>query len=366
MGQGASKKRTKRRRKRRPNKVVAVDVFCGVGGLTYGLEKAGIDVRLGIDIDPDCEYPYSTNNAARFLLKSVAQVTAKDFESQKRRSAYRLLAGCAPCQPFSTYRQKAGIKDDRWKLLGHFARLARETKPDLITMENVPNLEKQVIFRTFVADLKSMGYHVAYEVVDCSAFGVPQQRRRLVLLASNLGPISLLRPRKRKARTVKQAIGRLPKISAGGICPTDRLHQSCELSELNLKRIRASKPGGTWRDWDDDLVAACHRRTTGKTYPGVYGRMAWNEPAPTMTTQYFAFGSGRFGHPSQARGISLREGAILQSFPRAYKFVRPEQPIYRRTVGRLVGNAVPVKLGEAIGKSILSHVRSLGESKKAA
>jgi DNA (cytosine-5)-methyltransferase 1 len=144
------------------------------------------------------------------------------------------------------------------------------------------------------------------------------------------------------------------------------LHQSCELSELNLKRIRASKPGGTWRDWDTELVAACHRRATGKTYPGVYGRMVWDEPAPTMTTQYFAFGSGRFGHPSQARGISLREGAILQSFPRGYKFVKRGQPIFRKTVGRLIGNAVPVKLGEAIGKSILSHVRSQRGSKKAA
>ncbi len=364
MGRGASSK--KGRRITRPTKIVAVDLFCGVGGLTHGLERAGIDVRLGIDIDPNCEFPYAENNAARFLLKSVSEVTADDLKSAKPKTGYHLLAGCAPCQPFSTYRQKAGIKDDRWKLLDHFARLARETKPDFITMENVPNLEKQKVFLRFVSTLKGIGYHVAYEVVDCSEFGVPQQRRRLVLLASRLGPIILLKPKRKKKRTVKDAIGRLSRISAGSVCATDPLHQSCELSELNLKRIRASRPGGSWRDWDDKLVAACHRRKTGKTYPGVYGRMAWDEPAPTMTTQFFAFGSGRFGHPSQARGISLREGAILQSFPRTYKFVKAGQPIYRRTIGRLVGNAVPVKLGEAIGRSVISHVRSLRVSKKAA
>ncbi|MDH6178738.1 DNA (cytosine-5)-methyltransferase 1 [Bradyrhizobium japonicum] len=341
-------------------------MFCGVGGLTRGLEKSGIAVRLGVDIDPNCEYPYTANNGAKFLLKSVTELTAKDLDQGKIQTGYKLLAGCAPCQPFSTYRQKTGAADDRWKLLDHFGRLARETKPDLITMENVPNLEKQSIFRDFVAALKKMEYHVSYEVVDCSEFGVPQQRRRLVLLASKLGPIELVRPKSKKARTVRQAIGRLPRIEAGGVHLKDPLHQSCELSELNLKRIRASKPGGTWRDWDRELVAACHRRKTGKTYPGVYGRMVWDEPAPTMTTQYYAFGSGRFGHPSQARGISLREGALLQSFPRDYKFVKKGQPIFRKTVGRLIGNAVPVKLGEAIGRSIIAHVRSRRDPKKAA
>lgn len=349
-----------------PRRVTAVDLFCGVGGLTHGLAKSGIDVRLGVDIDPDCEYPYTANNKAKFLLKSVTDLSVEDLTQPLRRGGFRLLAGCAPCQPFSTYHQKAGEKDSRWRLLDHFGRLAAELDPDLITMENVPNLEKQKVFRSFVSKLKRLGFHVSYEVVDCSEFSVPQQRHRLVLLASKLGPIELLRPTSRAKKTVKQAIGRLPRIAAGGRCSRDRLHQACELSDLNLARIRASIPGGTWRDWDKSLVADCHRRKTGKTYPGVYGRMVWNEPAPTMTTQYYAFGSGRFGHPSQTRAISLREGAILQSFPRSYKFVARGKPISRKAIGRLVGNAVPVKLGEAIGKSILAHVRSHTKPKKAA
>lgn len=350
------KKHTRARaRQERSPRIAAVDVFCGVGGLTHGLAKAGIDVRLGVDIDPACEYPYKANNRSDFLLKSVVDLEPSDIDVAPGKSLL-LLAGCAPCQPFSSYSQKGRPSKRRWNLLKHFGRLVEETDPDLITMENVPNLAKQHVFLRFVAGLKRQDFHVSHEIVDCSEFGVPQQRQRLVLLASKLGPITLIRPkRKRKPKTVKAAIGGLPRLKAGGVCRKDRLHQASELSATNLKRVRASKPGGSWREWGEDLVAPCHRRKSGKTYPGVYGRMEWSKPAPTITTQYFGFGNGRFGHPTQARAISIREGAILQSFPKTYKFVRPDKPVYRKTIGRLVGNAVPVKLAQAIGKSIVAH-----------
>lgn len=336
--------------------IKAADIFCGVGGLTRGLERAGIEVELGVDIDPACEYPYTANNSAKFLRKSVVRASASDLVLDRKPGTRRLLAGCAPCQPFSSYHQKADTSDRRWYLLRHFARLAEECDPDFITMENVPNLEHQLVFKRFVKRIKNLGYEVSHEVVDCSDFGVPQVRRRLVLLASKLGPIALERPRrKRKAKTVKQTIGKLPPIEADEVHPKDRFHQASGLSTLNMRRIRASKPGGTWRDWNRELVARCHTRKTGRTYPGVYGRMAWNEPAPTITTQYFGFGNGRFGHPVQNRGISLREGAMLQSFPKGYRFVAPGKPIHRSTIGRLVGNAVPVKLGEAIGRTLIAH-----------
>jgi DNA (cytosine-5)-methyltransferase 1 len=213
------------------------------------------------------------------------------------------------------------------------------------------------VFASFVKSLECQGYKVWNEVVNCSDHGVPQQRERLVLLASRLGSISL-KPSVSHRKTVKEAIGTLPSIGAGEICQKDTLHQASCLSPLNFTRIKASTPGGTWRDWDEELVAECHKKKSGKTYPAVYGRMTWDQPSPTVTTQFYGFGNGRFGHPEQDRALSLREGAILQSFPKTYKFCKPGEPVYRKTIGRLIGNAVPVKLGEAIGKCVLAHVKA--------
>lgn len=340
-------------------RILAVDLFCGAGGLTRGLQTAGVEVQLGVDMDPACEYPFSFNNRTRFLLKPVQEVNPKEIAQGWRGARYTLLAGCAPCQPFSLYSQgKTDETDRRWNLLAEFQRLVLRTRPKLVTMENVPRLAEQAIFTAFVAALKSAKYHVSFQVVKSADYGVPQQRGRLVLLASKLGPIELIRPtHSKRPRTVRQAISTLPPLPAGGEHPRDSLHQAATLSPTNLRRIRASAPGGTWRDWDVNLVADCHRKRSGKTYPSVYGRMCWDEPAPTMTTQFFGFGNGRFGHPEQDRAISLREGAIIQSFPKTYRFVKPGQPIHFKTLGRLIGNAVPVKLGEAIGRSLIAHVR---------
>jgi len=340
------------------NELKAVDLFCGAGGLTHGLEKSGIKVELGIDIDPACEYPYSANNDARFLLKSVDEVKASELLEIYDGAELKLLAGCAPCQTFSTYNQKADSSDERWWLLLQFSRLIRETSPELVTMENVPGLAEQDIFHRFVQDLEDLRYFIDYRVVNCADYGLPQHRNRLVLLASKLGTIKLLEPKDLKWRRMKveDAIGKMPPIKAGCIDDKDALHQSACLSDMNYERILASKPGGTWRDWPKELRADCHKRKSGKTYPSVYGRMRWDEPAPTITTQFYGFGNGRFGHPEQDRAISLREGAILQSFPKKYKFIAPGKPIKKKVVGRLIGNAVPVKLGKVIGVSILKHL----------
>jgi DNA (cytosine-5)-methyltransferase 1 len=340
------------------NCIRAVDLFCGAGGLTRGLKAAGIDVRLGVDVDPACEYPFAFNNRTRFLRKPIQELTSQEIAQEWRGARFSLLAGCAPCQPFSLYSQgKTDETDGRWNLLADFQRVVLRAKPTLVTMENVPRLAEQTIFSTFVAALEAAKYHVSYEFVKSADYGVPQQRERLVLLASKLGPLELIPPtHAKKPRTVRQAISGLPALTAGGEHPHDSLHQAATLSPTNLRRIRASIPGGTWRDWDANLVAACHRKRSGKTYPSVYGRMSWDAPAPTMTTQFFGFGNGRFGHPEQDRAISLREGAIIQSFPSKYRFVKPGQPIHFKVLGRLIGNAVPVKLGEAIGRSITKHV----------
>lgn len=354
----------KRNEKRNSNRIYGVDLFCGAGGLTRGLEVSGINVVMGVDIDPACKYPYTANNDAAFLLKSVEEISHADFTEAFDGASLKLLAGCAPCQPFSTYsRGKSGPSDKRWNLLKHFSRLVKEIQPDLVTMENVPRLQKQAVFSEFVSELRDKGFQVTHKVVNCCDYGVPQHRQRLVLLASKLGPIEMIGPTiaAKSYRTVRDVIDNLPPLGAGEGCPDDPLHIACELSPLNLKRVRASKAGGTWRDWDRPLVASCHKKSSGKTYPSVYGRMSWDEPSPTITTQFFGFGNGRFGHPEQDRAISLREGAILQSFPRGYKFVPKNAPVYRRIIGRLIGNAVPVKLGEAIGRSIVSHVQEWSE-----
>jgi DNA (cytosine-5)-methyltransferase 1 len=244
-------------------------------------------------------------------------------------------------------------------LVGDFARLIDEAKPDFVTMENVPQLRDHPVFEEFLASVSD--YHVWSGIVECALYGVPQTRKRLVLLASRRGPISLAEPTlidERAAPTVRDAIAHLPSLAAGESDAKDKMHSACRLSPLNLKRIRASKPGGTWRDWKASLVSACHRKSSGETYPSVYGRMEWNSLSPTITTQCFGYGNGRFGHPDQDRAITLREAAILQTFPVSYKFLRKGEKPKFSTMGRLIGNAVPVRLGEVVAESLLQHLKS--------
>lgn len=341
--------------------ISCVDLFCGAGGLTHGFFLEGLSVVAGIDLDPACRFPYETNNTARFVERDISKVTTAELKTLFGDASLTILAGCAPCQPFSTYAQRYELdgKDGKWGLLYEFARLAEGVRPDVITMENVPTVAKHEVFHDFVDTLERLGYYVWFDVVDCSRYGVPQTRRRMVLLASRHGKITMIDPTHEKPVTVRQAIGRLRPLSAGEAAPGDKLHVTATLSEKNLKRIKVSKPGGTWRDWPDDLVADCHRAKSGRTYAGVYGRMEWNEPAPTMTTQCYGFGNGRFGHPKQDRAISLREAAILQSFPRDYAFVPKGGDVSFTVLGRLIGNAVPVDLGRAIARSINIHLGSL-------
>lgn len=334
----------------------AIDLFCGAGGLTAGLRQAGIDVLAGYDIDAKCRFAYEHNNQAQFNCKSVEDVTGEELLAYYRPGRIKLLAGCAPCQPFSTYNQgKDTTKDKKWPLLNAFARLIREVQPELVTMENVPDVTKHSVYDDFEQNLREQGYEVWASTVACIDYGLPQRRRRHVLLASKLGPISIIpKTHSDNPVTVREAIGKLPPLGAGDADDHDPLHRASKLSPINLKRIQVSKPGGTWRDWPHHLRAKCHQKESGKTYAGVYGRMVWDEPSPTMTTLCFGFGNGRFGHPEQDRAISLREAATLQSFPQDYQFTASDQ-IQFKTIGRMIGNAVPVRLGQVIGESLREH-----------
>lgn len=335
--------------------IKAVDLFCGVGGLTNGLIQAGIPVVAGIDIDDSCEYAFEHNNNCRFIKKSIDDVTGKEVRALLRGADIKILVGCAPCQPFSSHQKdkKNRAKHKDWKLLYQFGRLVEEVKPHIVSMENVPELVHEKVFKDFVGILESNNYKVNYQVVNVADYGVPQRRKRLILLASRMKKeVKLLPPTHEHYKTVKDSIGGLSKISAGQENKQDPLHIAAALSERNIKRIQASKPGGTWRDWPEELKLECHKKDKGKSYASVYGRMKWDEISPTITTQFVGYGTGRFGHPEQDRALTLREGAILQSFPSNYQFVSPTTPIQIRKVARHIGNAVPPRLGEIIGMSI--------------
>lgn len=342
--------------------IACVDVFCGVGGLTHGLARGGIKVVAGIDVDPECRYPYETNNDASFLELDIREVSGSHLRSLWGNDHYSLLAGCAPCQPFSTYGRRKGkrsVNKKKWGLVAEFGRLIEEAEPDFVTMENVPQLVDHSVFAEFISSMRN--YELWWQVIDCARYSVPQTRKRLVLLASRLGPIRLKDPvsandEKSNKPTVRKAIYGLKPLRAGQFDPGDALHSACRLSKLNLRRIRASKPGGTWRDWDPDLIAKCHKEITGETYPSVYGRMEWDAPAPTITTQSFGYGNGRFGHPEQNRAITLREAAMLQTFPASYRFIPDGGKVCYSVLGRLIGNAVPVRIGETVAQSFFDHL----------
>lgn len=216
---------------------------------------------------------------------------------------------------------------ERWGLLDKFGALVAELKPEVVTMENVPRLTGRSVFRRFLSVLGEAGYQYTHSVVRCAAYGVPQTRSRLVLLASQLGRIDLAAPTHPDSGwvTVRDTIGHLVSLPAGGADKSDPLHKASGLSEKNLRRIRAAKVGGTWRDWDEALRAPCHTRTSDRTYPGVYGRMEWDRPAPTISPPssmalgtdvsaiptriaLFPFGRGRCFRPSRRITRSFLKG----------------------------------------------------------
>ena len=345
-----------------PNAVQAsvVDLFCGAGGLSHGFKLEGFPLAAGIDLDEACRFPYQENNTAPFIRKDVADLKADFVQRLFTPGQKKVLVGCAPCQPFSPYNQKNA--DPKWRLLNSFGKLIAAVGPDVVSMENVPRLlqfKRGRTFKSFVKTLTDNGYNVVWDVLYGPDFGLAQTRSRLVLLASRLGDIEMPKPtHKGPYLTVRDVIGNMPPLKHGECDASDPMHCASKLSETNSKRIVAARPGGTWKDWESDLVTACHREETGRGYGAVYGRMEWNQPAPTITTQFFGFGNGRFGHPEQDRGLSLREGALLQSFPPHYQFVESGERVQIKLVGRLIGNAVPVKLSRSIALVVRKHLET--------
>ena len=335
----------------RSKRIIAIDLFCGIGGLTYGLSLSGVNVLAGYDNDASCRYAYESNNRrSTFYNIDVRSIKSQDVVRHYEGADVTVMVGCAPCQPFSAHtRNRKGDGYDDCSLVDEFARIVEMIVPDIVSMENVPGLVRHQAFGRLLGTLRSLGYVVDHSVLLCSDYGVPQTRRRLVLLASRLGVVSLPRPIE-SCPTVADLIRGLPEIEDGQTAADDLAHTTLPLSPRNRERIQQSRPGGTWKDWDNDKISRCHRAAY---YPASYGRMRWDAPGPTITTQFCYYSTGRFGHPEQDRTISVREGALLQTFPVEYDLIEGGVGTAIHEIARHVGNAVPVRLAQAIGNSIV-------------
>jgi DNA (cytosine-5)-methyltransferase 1 len=342
--------------------MIAVDFFCGAGGLSRGLLNVGVSVVLGIDVKASFRQTYESNNApSQFLAKDIRDVTASDILSRIATTNTKdlLFVGCAPCQPFTKLRKDYAQNEERTLLLD-FGRLVSELRPGQIVLENVPRITEvpgYSTYRRFKKMLQDLKYNVAEGVLDAKNFGVPQTRRRYIMIAGYGIMPSLPTPTHGYGRlsyeTVRKAINKYPPLKAGESNSAVPNHRAAELSALNLKRIHHTpKNGGSRYTWRKSLVLACH----GDSHQGhsdVYGRMWWDRPAPALTCRFWSISNGRYGHPKQDRGISLREGAKLQTFDDSFIFYGNSKDI----IAQQIGNAVPVKFAEAIG----GHIRQLRE-----
>ena len=340
----------------------AIDFFCGAGGMTNGFRKAGIKVIAGIDIDSGCKETYEKNNkGSNFILADIKKISFEEFEKQteiKRNDDNLIFIGCSPCQYWTK------IKTDRTKskqsknLLADFQKYVEEYNPGFIVIENVPGIltKEGSPLTDFLKFLESKNYHHDKAIINAYKYGVPQTRRRFLLIASRVNKnIKLPQPKSKRIPTVRNFISEtkgFPKLQAGTLDKTLRIHTVAGLSEKNLLRLRLTKKnGGTRLSYVDDknLAVPCQYKKRN-SFQDTYGRMHWDKPAPTITTKFFSISNGRFAHPEQDRAISLREGATLQTFAKSYKFFGNSVA----SIAKHIGNAVPPELSKRIALSIIN------------
>lgn len=343
----------------------AVDFFCGSGGMSYGLQKAGIEIISGIDINPDCRETYEKNINSVFLQKDVKLTNPEDLTNElgiQKNDDSLIFIGCSPCQFWSrinTIRTKSECtKDlllDFWKYVDYF-------KPGYILVENVPGIKnnpENEIISEFTRYLEKNNYKFDHNILDANSFGVPQHRKRYVLIASRINDeIALPIGKPGVELTLRAFIGEhngFPKIRAGQIDKTNFIHTAADLSDKNKKRIGLTRKDGgdrsAWKDIPELQIPAYINKDN--QFKDVYGRMFWDKVAPTITTRFNSFSSGRFGHPEENRAISLREGATLQTFPKDYVFYGPNQS----AITRLIGNAVPPEFAKHLGISLMEYYK---------
>lgn len=372
----------------------AIDLFCGAGGLTCGLIQAGYTVLAGVDKEEKCRDIYIQNknsdgSAVEFLnfdlfpntfyypegqqaaaIRKLKSVLRKNNFS-KRRGDKLLLAICTPCQPFTKI-VKIQMSEQRQFRRGHdrdlllvSVNVIKALRPDAIFCENVEGIngKDQSVMTVFRQKLESLDYRFSVRTVDAKRFGIPQSRKRTIGLgyAGNVAvrPFVLDTDETATRKTVKDAIGRLPPLAAGESDPNIPDHRARALSDLNLKRISCAPPGKSNRYLKEtpygDLTLACHRKMKTGGFTDTYTRMAGDQPSPTITTKFLSIANGRFGHydTEQNRGLSIKEGALLQTFPDD-DYVFNQSDMQFSAV--LIGNAVPPKLAKFFGEYVLREL----------
>lgn len=337
--------------------IKAIDFFCGAGGLTRGLLDAGISVVGGVDNDTRLRETYSRNNAPSvFIDRDIGDVEIDGLRDELGivPSDVVLYAACTPCQPFSTLNAMKG-DDPRKSLLMDFARIVAERPPDFIIVENVPGLNNargREIYQQFAETLTSEKFAISADMLDAKYLGAPQTRKRFILIASRHGELSLPTPDgSADVKTVASAIAKYPAIADGEKSDAYPNHEAKKLQPHHKKIVMAvPKDGGSRSDVaDTSILLKCHQRNP-KAHKDVFGRMAWNKPSPTLTCRCADVYCGRFTHPEQHRGISLREAAALQTFPDDYEFFG--KSFLEKS--RQIGNAVPVEVGRRLGESVVA------------
>lgn len=357
--------------------MTAIDLFAGGGGLTVGLKRAGFRVALAVDLDRQAVRTYAANHLdVRAARLDVKEVSGDYCRSVLNDSTIDLLAGCPPCQGFTSLTSKYRTDDPRNQLVFEMCRLARDLRPRAIMMENVPGLMRSEIYKQMRQELSEAGYLISDGVLQVADFGVPQRRRRLVMVAGLGFTMELATPTHSDAggdglacwRTVRQAIGHLSgnpptlaEAKSGAGVQKANWHVVRTLAPQNLARIRAARPGRTWPSLPEELRPRCHRGGYSG-FTNVYGRMEWDRPSPTITGGCTTLSKGRFGHPEEDRTISVREAALLQTFPEDYVFDTP----YMEHVCNIIGNALPCDFAEVVARQCYEALsRSNGHSVEA-